>query len=84
MKHAGPQALDQIEPILTKLRKLDGLKERKRGSFYHGSMGFLHFHEDPAGMFADLKTGDKFERFPANTRVEIAALLDRAAKTLKR
>lgn len=47
-------------------------------------MGFLHFHEDPAGMFADLKTGDKFERFPANTRVEIAALLDRAAKTLKR
>ncbi len=84
MKHAGPEALDRIEPILAKLRKLEGLKERTRGSFYHGGVGFLHFHEDPAGMFADLKTGEDFERFPANTRAEIAALLERAAKALKR
>lgn len=84
MKHAGPRALDQIEPILTRLRKLGGLKERKRGSFYRGSVGFLHFHEDPAGMFADLKTGEDFERYPVNTRAEIAALLDRAANALKR
>lgn len=35
-------------------------------------------------MFADLKTGEHFERFPANTRAEIATLLDRAAKALKR
>jgi hypothetical protein len=84
MKHAGPEALDRIEPILAKLRKLDGLKERTRGSFYRGGVGFLHFHEDPAGMFADLKTGEHFERFPANTRAEIAALLERAANALKR
>lgn len=83
MKHAGAQALDQVEPILNKLRKLDGLKERSRGVFYRGPAAFLHFHEDPAGMFADLKTGEDFERFPANTRAEIAALLDRAAKALK-
>ncbi|MFZ1888092.1 MAG: hypothetical protein WAU33_08665 [Candidatus Binataceae bacterium] len=84
MKHAGAQALDQVEPILNKLRKLDGLKERSRGVFYRGPAAFLHFHEDPAGMFADLKTGDDFERFPANTRAEIATLLDRAVKALKR
>jgi hypothetical protein len=84
VKHAGAQALDQIEPLLTKLRKLDGLKERSRGVFYRGPAAFLHFHEDPAGMFADLKTGDDFERFPANTRAEISTLFDRAVKALKR
>jgi hypothetical protein len=84
VKHAGAQALDQIEPLLTKLRKLDGLKERSRGVFYRGPAAFLHFHEDQAGMFADLKTGDDFERFPANTCAEIATMLDRAVKALKR
>ena len=34
MKHAGPEALDQLEPILEEIRRLDGLKEKKRGSFY--------------------------------------------------
>ena len=33
MKHAGPDALDQLEPILDEIRKLDGLKEKKRGAF---------------------------------------------------
>ncbi|HUY37851.1 MAG TPA: hypothetical protein VMV13_03425 [Candidatus Binataceae bacterium] len=83
MKHAGSRALDQIEPILAELRKLGGLKEKTRGVFYRGSVAFLHFHEDPAGMFADLKTGEDFERFRANTRAEIATLLDRAASALK-
>lgn len=84
MKHAGAQALNQIEPILAEIRKLDGLKEKSRGVFYRGSTAFLHFHEDPAGMFADLKNGEEFERFPVNTRAEIAALLGRAANSLKR
>jgi hypothetical protein len=56
MKHAGPEALDQLEPILAELRKLPGLKEKKRGAFYRGSSGFLHFHEDPAGFFADVSS----------------------------
>ncbi|MGH7780916.1 MAG: hypothetical protein ACREQR_13945 [Candidatus Binataceae bacterium] len=83
MKHAGPKVLDELEPILTELRKLNGLREKKRGSFYRGSAGFLHFHEDPAGMFADLKIGEEFERLPVNTRAEIAALLKSAAAALK-
>lgn len=82
MKHAGPQALDSIEPILARLRKLDGLRERKRGSFYRGSSGFLHFHEDPAGMFADIKLGGEFQRLPVNNEREIAILLKRAAQEL--
>jgi len=82
MRHAGPDALDQLEPVIAEFRKMAEIKEKKRGTFYHRSRGFLHFHEDPAGFFADLKTGDDYERFRANTRSEIAALLRAARKAL--
>jgi hypothetical protein len=84
MKHAGPQALDQLEPVLAKLRKLEELRERKRGAIYRGSSAFLHFHEDPAGFFADLKVADDFVRFPVNSGAEVERLLARAARALKR
>jgi hypothetical protein len=83
MKHAGPEALDQLEPVLAKLRKLDGLRERKRGAFYRGSSAFLHFHEDPAGFFADLKVADDFVRYPVNSGADVERLLARAARALK-
>jgi hypothetical protein len=83
MKHAGPEALDQLEPVLAELCKLDGLRERKRGAFYRGSSAFLHFHEDPAGFFADLKVADDFVRFPVNNGAEVERLLARAARALK-
>ena len=80
MKHAGPAALDSLEPIIAEIRKLEGLKEKKRGSFYRGSVGFLHFHEDPAGFFADLKVGVEFTRMPVNNRREIEAFIRQARK----
>jgi hypothetical protein len=83
MKHAGPEALDRLEPILEEIRRLGGLKEKKRGAFYCGSNGFLHFHEDPAGFFADLKTGGDYVRFPINTRTQTQTFLRRAAAALK-
>ena len=82
MKHAGPDALDRLEPILEEIRRLGGLKERKRGAFYCGSVGFLHFHEDPAGFFADLKIGDDFERFPINSKTQTQTFIRRAAAAL--
>ena len=83
MKHAGSGALDHLEPVLSQLRKLAGLRERKRGAFYRGSSAFLHFHEDPAGFFADLKIDGEFVRLPANNRREVATLISRAAAALK-
>lgn len=52
----------------------DGLKEKKRGIFYRRGKSFLHFHEDPAGLFADLalETGDL--RLPVNTAAQQDAL----------
>ena len=83
MKHAGPGALDTLEPILAELRKQSALKEKKRGTFYRGSSAFLHFHEDPAGFFADVKLdGRDFVRLPVNSRKEVATLIREAKRAL--
>jgi hypothetical protein len=82
MKHAGAEALDALEPVLAQLRAINGLKEKSRGTFYRSSKAFLHFHEVPAGFFADLKKGDDFVRLPVNDRTEIAALIREAKRAL--
>ena len=64
MRHAGAQTIGRLEALLARLRAIDGLVERKPGIFYLGSRAFLHFHEDPAGVFADIRLdGIEFERF---------------------
>jgi hypothetical protein len=83
MKHAGPQAIDELEPILREIRKIEGLTEKKRGTFYCRGNAMLHFHEDPAGFFADLKIDGKFVRLPVNTKREEAEFLRRAATALR-
>lgn len=64
MKHASPSALDRLESLLAELRALPGLTERSRGVFYRKGRAFLHFHEDPTGLFADIRdsSGVDFER----------------------
>lgn len=64
MKHASPAALDALEPLLAELRGLEGLTERSRGVFYRRGRAFLHFHEDPKGLFGDIRdtAGLDFER----------------------
>ena len=75
VRHAGPQALDELEPLLVELRQVPGLVERKRGLFTRGSRAFLHFHEDPSGLHADVRLADGFERFRVETADERAELL---------
>ena len=78
MKHAGDAALDRLEPLLVELRALPGLKEIARGVFYRRSRAFLHFHEDPAGLYADLRMeGSDFDRCRVDTPDERAALIAR-------
>jgi hypothetical protein len=62
--------------LLADLRGRPGLRERKPGTFYRGSSAFLHFHVDPAGLFADVRPGDAWERLPVDTPAQQRALLD--------
>jgi hypothetical protein len=75
MRHARAEALDQLEPLLHALRAFDALKEKSRGLFYRRGRSFLHFHEDSAGLFADLSTGGDDQRFRVSTQRERAAFL---------
>ena len=75
MKHATSATLETLSELLAQIRVKGGLKERKLGVFYRKSRSFLHFHEDPAGLFADLTVGDGFDRYPVNTQSEWRALL---------
>jgi len=77
MKHATQAALDQLEPLLAQLRTL-GLTEKSRGVFYRKSRAFLHFHEDPKGLFADIRdpAGLDFDRLDVTAAEGQAQLIE--------
>ena len=83
MKHAGDKALDELEDLLAELRGEAPLKERKRGVFYLKSSALLHFHEDAAGLFADLREGKTWGRHPVNTKTQQRALVSRVKSALE-
>ena len=78
MKHASAATLATIETMLQDLRKLDGLVEKRPGVFYRKSAAFLHFHEDPAGIFADVRIDPEWQRLPVNTAAERRRLVQLA------
>jgi hypothetical protein len=83
MKHATSDTLDGLFDLLDQIRVTDGIREKKLGVFYRRSKSFLYFHEDAAGLFADLSVGADFERYPVNTGHEWKVLLsaiDRATE----
>lgn len=83
MRHARPEALDALEGVLKDIRALPGLTERKRGIFYHKAQAFLHFHEDDAGLFADVKLGGEgYTRLRVSTAAERKAFVAKARKAL--
>jgi hypothetical protein len=83
MRHASEAALDRLGDLLRQVRRRHPeLRERKPGAFYRGGQGWLHFHEDPAGLFADLKVDGVWKRFPVNAASERAELSRRLAATL--
>jgi hypothetical protein len=84
MKHATQGTLERIDDLLEQLRRLPRLKEKSRGTFYVKGGAFLHFHEDPAGLFADLKESDDWVRYPVNTMVEKKRLIEQARMVLNR
>ena len=89
MKHAGPASLDALEPLLAEIRRHAGIDpkiiEKKRGSFYRRGKAWLHFHEDPAGYFADLKGPDDWLRMrvsDADERQALMAAIDEALRAV--
>ncbi len=82
MKHASAASLQGLSDLLEQIRVKEGIKEKRFGIFYRRLKAFLHFHEDPAGMFADLRVGEEFHRYPVNTKKEWKTLLTAIDRTL--
>lgn len=51
------ELLSDLEPALNRIRKFNGLKEKKPGIFYFQSQGFMHFHEKDGLIWADVRDG---------------------------
>ena len=83
MRHARPDDVVLLEPVLVELRKFDALVERKPGTFYLKSRGFLHFHIDGDDIWADVKlNGATFDRVRATTKAEQRALVGAVRRSL--
>jgi hypothetical protein len=83
MKHATASSLDQLDPLLGQLRDIASLMEKQRGIFYVKSKAFLHFHEDAAGLFADLRVATDWERYPVTTAGERKIVLETVRDALR-
>ena len=84
MKHAGSEALSALGGLLDEIRSREGLVERRPGVFYRKGRAFLHFHEDPSGLHADVRLGAAWERLRVETRAERQALLSRLGEALSK
>ena len=84
MKHAGPEALNALGGLLAQIRRREGVVERRPGVFYRKGRAFLHFHEDPSGLHADMRSGAAWERVRVETRAERQALLSRLGEALSK
>ena len=76
MKHAGPATLARISPLLEELRARPVLREQRPGVFYLKSRAFLHFHDDPSGIFADVRLAEGFVRLPVTSSSQQSDLLE--------
>lgn len=79
MKHADEATFQELADVLAALRRIPELTETRTGTFYRRSKAFVHFHDDPTGPYADLRTdmaGD-FERVRVRTAADRRRFLAR-------
>ena len=77
---ATKAGLARISPLLASVRALgiDGLVEKANGAFYRRRVAILHFHEDAAGVYADVKVDGDWQRVTVGSSAgdrEVLALL---------
>lgn len=85
MRHASADDLVPIEPLVSELRALPGLVERTPGCFYRRSKAFLHFHDDPSGLYADVRLVPEqdFVRLRVQPRAEQQSLLRKVRRVVE-
>jgi hypothetical protein len=85
MKHASESTLLELTSLLDRLRSFEALVEKRPGVFYRKTKAFMHFHEDPTGLFVDvrLKADEPFTRLPVTTSVQQSTLIAKVERVLR-
>jgi hypothetical protein len=74
--------LDRIAPLLEVLRAHPALREPRPTVFQLNSRDFLHFHDEPEGIFADVRLTSGFVRLPVSSHIEQLELLEQIDHSL--
>jgi hypothetical protein len=69
--------LDRLAPLLEALRAHPALREVRPTVFQLNGRDFLHFHDEPEGIFADVRLTKGFVRLPVSSHSEQLELLER-------
>ena len=71
-----------IAPLLEYLRAHPALREVRPTVFHLDGRDFIHFHEEAAGIVADVRLAKGQIRMPVSLESEQAELLERLEETL--
>jgi hypothetical protein len=84
VKHATQHTLAKYSTFIDSLRSIEEIVEKSPGVFYRKSKPFLHFHEDPTGLYADLRVNadEEFTRVRVATKVEQTTFLKMVSTAL--
>ena len=75
-------ALEQIAPLLDVLRANPALREVRPTAFHLDGRDFVHFHDEPGGVVADVRLTRGVVRMRVSTDPEQAELLERIDECL--
>jgi hypothetical protein len=74
--------LERIAPLLDVLRDHPALREVEVGEFILDDRDFLHFHEEPEGIYADVRLAKGRVHMPVSSRPEQLEFLERIDQIL--
>lgn len=75
-------AFDTLAPLLNALRSYSVLEEVRPAAFHLDGRDFIHFHDEPDGLFADVRLTRGRIHLPVATASEQAELLERIEEQL--
>jgi hypothetical protein len=75
--------LERLQPLLSLLRDHPALREVRPAEFFLAGRDFLHFHEQPDGVVADVRVNAGRIQMPVTTPAQQAELLERIGDILE-
>ena len=69
------ETIEAFSILLYFLKSYEILNEVKPTNFYLNGKGFIHFHDEPDGLWADIFLSKRRLRMPANTASEQADVI---------